>query len=78
MSAGVKLQANGKVIDIDIGHLVPCVMDWNGDGKKDLVVGQFAGGQIRVYINNGTDKAPLFNDFKYLQAGGKEIHLPAG
>jgi hypothetical protein len=75
---GVKLEADGKPIDVEIGHLVPCVVDWNGDGKKDLIVGQFAGGKIRLYLKQGTDNAPVFKDFSYLQAGGKEISLPAG
>ncbi len=43
-------------------------MDWNCDGKKDLVIGvetgvqgQDTGGLIRVYLNTGTDAAPVFN-----------------
>jgi len=75
---GVKLKADGGDIDVKIGHLVPAVMDWNGDGKKDLIVGQFSGGRIRVYLNRGTDKAPLLKDFSLLRAENKEIRLPAG
>jgi len=75
---GVRLKADGEVIDVEIGHLVPCVTDWNNDGKKDLIVGQFSGGKIRLYLNRGTDSAPAFKDFTYLSAGGEEISLPAG
>ena len=75
---GVRLEAGGEAIDVDIGHLVPCVTDWNGDGKKDLIVGQFSGGKIRLYLNKGTDSTPAFKDFKYLKAGGAEISLPSG
>jgi hypothetical protein len=75
---GVKLKASGQVIDVDIGHLVPCVTDWNADGKKDLIVGQFSGGKIRLYLNQGTDSEPVFKEFTYLRAGGAEISLPAG
>lgn len=75
---GVKLAADGKVIDVDVGHLVPCSVDWNEDGRKDLIVGQFSGGRIRLYLNRGTDAEPAFTDFTYLRAGGKEIRLPAG
>ncbi len=75
---GVRLQADGKNIDVKIGHLVPAVMDWNGDGKKDLIVGQFSGGRISVYLNQGSDKAPAFKDFSLLRADTKEIRLPAG
>ena len=75
---GVKLQAAGKPIDIKTGHLVPCVSDWNSDGKKDLIVGQFSKGAIRLYLNQGTDTEPVFNDFSLLQAGGKPIKMAAG
>ncbi len=75
---GVKIEAGGQPIDVEIGHLVPTVADWNGDGKKDLVVGQFQLGKIRLYLNEGSDSAPLFKQFTYLQAGGAEISLPAG
>ena len=75
---GTKLQADGKTIDVDIGHLVPCVLDWNGDGKKDLIVGQFSGGKIRLYLNQGTDAAPVLKESGTLKAGGKEISLPSG
>lgn len=75
---GVRLKASNEVIDVEIGHLVPCVSDWNSDGKKDLIVGQFSGGKIRLYLNHGTDKEPVFKDFEYLKAAGSEISLPAG
>lgn len=75
---GMKLKAAGKPIDIEVGHLVPCVSDWNSDGKKDLIVGQFSNGAIRLYLNQGTDTEPVFNDFSFLQAGGKPIRLDAG
>jgi len=78
LGPGVKLMAGGEPIDVEIGHLVPCVSDWNSDGKKDLLVGQFKSGAIRLYLNQGTDAAPMFKDFSMLHAGGKPIRLDAG
>ena len=78
LTDGVKLQADGKDIDVNIGHLVPSVVDFNGDGNKDLIVGQFSGGQIRLYLNRGKDEAPVFKDFAVLEAGAKPISLAAG
>lgn len=78
LQRGVKVEAAGKPIDIKVGHLVPCVSDWNNDGRKDLVVGQFSKGAIRLYLNQGTDAEPVFNNFSILQAGGKPIRLDAG
>ena len=74
---GVKIEADGKAIDVEYGQLVPSAVDWNGDGKKDLLVGQYKDGKIRLYLNQGTDNAPVFKDFTYLQAGGKVISLPS-
>lgn len=39
----------------------PVVADWNGDGKKDLLFGQYYGSKGVVYCPNlGTDAAPVF------------------
>ena len=78
LGKGVKLEAAGEPIDAEIGHLVPRACDWNNDGKKDLIVGLFRDGAIRLYLNQGTDAAPVFGEFSLLQAGGKPIRLDAG
>jgi hypothetical protein len=56
MQEGVKLKAHGAVIDVELGHLVPCVTDWDGDGLRDLLVGQQS--NIVMYKNVGTQWAP--------------------
>jgi hypothetical protein len=73
-----KILAAGKPVDVPVGHAVPWVVDWNRDGKKDLLVGQFRGGKIRIYLNSGTDAEPAFEGFSYVRAGEAEISLPAG
>ncbi|MEW6680529.1 MAG: VCBS repeat-containing protein, partial [bacterium] len=46
--------------DLDVGNRAyPCVIDYNTDGKKDLVVGDEYG-YIRLYLNYGSDYEPLF------------------
>ncbi len=44
-------------------------MDWNSDGRKDLVIGE-GDGQVRIYLNVGTDANPSFNGYTQLQVGG--------
>lgn len=71
-----KVEAAGAPIAVDVGHAAPFVIDFNKDGKKDLIVGQFAGGKARVYLNVGTDDQPAFSDFTWLAAGGVDAHVP--
>ena len=78
LQEGVLLEADGEVINIEVGHLVPVVTDWDDDGKKDLLVGQFSGGKIGLYLNTGTDSEPELKFSEYLKAAGEEISLPSG
>ena len=77
---GIKLNAGDKPIYFETGHLVPTVADWNGDGVKDLIVGHFAGndGNVKLFVNHGTDAAPMFKRAIPLEAGGKPIRMDAG
>lgn len=50
------------------------VGDWNGDGKKDLLVGNLTG-TIQVYENQGTDAAPSFGSYSNVQVGGTDFNL---
>jgi len=74
---GVFVQAGGT--DIDVGYYgSPCVVDWNGDGLKDLIMGIFSYGNIYVYLNSGTNAAPVFTTYTVLAADGVTISLPYG
>jgi hypothetical protein len=77
--APVAIEANGTPINVGYGgNASPFVVDWNGDGKQDLLLGQFDGGKVRYYENVGEDTAPVFGDFEYLQADGSDISLSYG
>jgi len=78
LSEPVKLKSGDGFVDSEIGHPDMFVMDWNSDGKKDLLVGQFGGGKLRIYINKGTDAAPKFENFEFLKAGEAEASVPSG
>jgi len=74
---GAFVQAGG--VNIDVGYYgSPAVYDWNSDGLKDLIVGVFDLGKIRLYLNSGTNQAPVFTTFTNLQADGVDISLPYG
>lgn len=64
---------------IDVGNYgAPSMADWNEDGARDLVVGQFDYGKIRLYLNQGQDRMPRFDGYAFYQSGGTDITLPYG
>jgi hypothetical protein len=78
LATGQRLMDGASYLDVNL-YAVPFVMDYYGDGKKDLLVGEFLGtagyppnnawGKVRLYLNTNTDEAPLFNGWSYVQAG---------
>ena len=58
------------------GYSVPSFMDWNNDGKPDLIVGEGGSGfdgKVRVYPNIGTSSEPQFADYQYVQSFGTDL-----
>ncbi|KPK62636.1 hypothetical protein AMJ83_10220 [candidate division WOR_3 bacterium SM23_42] len=73
----IYLTCDGSAIDVG-NYGSPYVYDWNRDNKKDLIIGQFDNGNVRLYLNNGEHYNPSFSSFSYLLAGGVPITLPFG
>lgn len=70
----VRLTADGAAVRVERpGYAAPCWADADGDGKKDLLVGQFNQGKIRVFKNTGGGK---FAAGAWLQAEGKVAEVP--
>ena len=66
------LQAGGVTISLS-GYRVPRMIDWNVDGKKDLLISN--NGAVWRYNNTGTVSAPVFAAGVKVQAGGSDIAL---
>jgi hypothetical protein len=58
-------------------YSVPCVVDWDGDGNKDLLSGYFYNGWIYQYTNVGSNSQPSFihGNETLLQADGTVISV---
>ncbi|HEU0119042.1 MAG TPA: VCBS repeat-containing protein [Bryobacteraceae bacterium] len=55
----------------------PVAIDWNGDGKLDLVAGNSAG-YLEWWENTGTWEVPVFTARGYFRVHGKPIRRVAG
>jgi len=73
----VRLKAAQSFIDSgpQWAHSGPCLHDVDGDGRRDLLVGDFSG-EFHLYRNVGTDREPKFAAGELLMAGGAIAKVP--
>jgi len=70
----VRLMAGDTPIRVEApGYACPCWTDLKGDGKMQLLVGQFSGGKIRVFKHLDGNK---FEPGEWLKAEGKVAEVP--
>jgi hypothetical protein len=60
------------------GYSIPEPVDWNADGRKDLLVGQYTNGKTQLFLNSGADSSPALGAGKAVQSGGADIQVPDG
>lgn len=65
--------AEGPVVTESPGYACPGWADVDGDGKKDLLVGQFRGGKIQLFKGLG---GTSLGKGEWLQAGGQDVSVP--
>ena len=73
-AAPVRLKGGGAYVRTEApGYAAPCWHDVDGDGTKDLVVGQFAGGKMMLFrgAKDGT-----FGERTWIQAAGDVAEVP--
>ncbi len=70
----VRLVGGDELIKVEKpGYAAPCLADLDGDGKKDLLVGQFSKGKIKVYPGLGSGK---FGKGDWLRIGEEIAQVP--
>ena len=74
----VQIMADGQPIDTDVGHAAPFMSDWDGDGVRDLLVGQFGDGILWIYRNAGTNQMPKFEKGVQFKEGSDDGRVPTG
>ncbi len=74
----IRLEAAGKPIDTDVGHAAPFVCDFDGDGVKDLLVGQFGDGILWIFRNEGTNSQPKLAAGVKFKDGKEDGTVPSG
>ncbi|MHC4944674.1 MAG: hypothetical protein ACYTG7_16780 [Planctomycetota bacterium] len=74
---GVNIQDGGGDLEVE-KYSTPTSVDWNNDGNKDLLVGQYVDGHIWLFINEGTDLNPVFNGGSLVESNGSPISTPYG
>lgn len=73
LDGGHILQTGGAPINVGI-RVTPITDDWNGDGKKDMLAGNMDG-NINIFINKGTDSAPVFDSPYLLQIDSRDFDI---
>ena len=74
--------SSGTTVEIRLNeNSYPFIHDWDEDGRKDLVLGESHynipdTGNVRIYLNNGTNRQPAFKTHFWLLAGGQLLFHP--
>lgn len=77
-AAQIRIKSGSSDMKVDTYTSVPCAVDWNQDGKKDLLVGSFYYGNVYLFLNSGTNAVPVFTLGTKLKAGGVDISVAYG
>jgi hypothetical protein len=79
LAAPVHVLADGQPLDVGgIGYAAPFMADYDGDNVRDLFVGRFSQGRLRIYRNLGTNSAPRFGQYERFKDGAETGRVPAG
>src|ERR1700745_452598 len=78
LAPGGRMRGAGKPLGPATGTAAPFVGDFDGDGVKDLLVGQFGDGLLWIYRNEGTNDAPRLAAGVKFKEGKADGRVPTG
>ncbi len=68
----------GAKADLSVGaRATPAVVDWNDDGRFDLLVGALDG-EVRLYLNSTDTGLPDLSAATLLQSGSATLAVSSG
>jgi hypothetical protein len=67
-----KVSCDGVMINVG-SNSAPVVVDWDEDGDLDMLLGNESPGNVRVYLNDNGDSAPIFNTYSLIQNGSTAV-----
>ncbi|MFO7906883.1 MAG: FG-GAP repeat domain-containing protein [Planctomycetota bacterium] len=72
------VKVGDEILDVEhSGHAAPFAGDFDGDGRRDLLVGEYYQGQLRIYRNVGTNSEPRFDGYHLFQDGARSGRIHA-
>jgi len=76
----VRIEANGKPIDVTTGHAAPLVYDFDGDGIRDLLVGEFGSGEFSGPVHTNVEGAHKWNNgrLRFYKNNGTNYDMKLG
>jgi len=77
LETGMMIQDGPSPLSVD-RHSSPCIVDWNNDGRKDVVISQFYYGYVWLFLNQGTDLNPVFSGGSQIKSSGSTITTSYG
>lgn len=78
LEPGVMLTTNGGgALQVNL-YSTPSVVDWNNDGRRDLLVGQFYYGNVSVFTNQGPADEPCLSAGTILKSGLADLTTSYG
>ncbi len=67
------LKAGGRLLRVG-GFSTPRAVDWDGDGKLDLISGDLLG-RVYVFMNKGSGNAPSLSQGRVVDVAGKDFTI---